>query len=360
MDDFGNQVRSALAGRGLSMRGAAAAIHYNVSFLSRVVNGKQRPSQDLVDALNGLLGTELSAPDGPRPHRREKVPANEFVRNAMSHFLEHDNRHGGDHVADAAVQIWKSRQRVMDGRDRQELSTVAELAEISGWILFDANRQEEARAAFMESQLLARLAGDRPLEWFALDLLAMHGVENNRIGQVLALSEEILSRPRIPPRVALLANVRKSRALALAGDRARASDAMARARGALEDSMDERDPEWAWWVDDEEISGHEGEMFLALCDASAAVAYFQRTNELVDQGGMWGRRALSYRTAELAAFVDAGAWRDCEATLTRLAPILPDVTSSRTRRRLMRTVRAIDREAPAWLVSFARDVVLSA
>ena len=60
MDDFANRVRAALAERGISMRAVARTLNYDVSYLSRVVNGKQLPSPKLAEALDQLLGEEGS------------------------------------------------------------------------------------------------------------------------------------------------------------------------------------------------------------------------------------------------------------------------------------------------------------
>ncbi|MFD4787746.1 helix-turn-helix domain-containing protein [Streptomyces sp. NPDC058459] len=277
------------------------------------------------------------------------------VQRLAGWLLIHDNDHGGDHVADAALQVWRAAMARINGDDKFALSVAAELAEVAGWLLFDANRQDEARSCFTETLHLARLARNRPLEWFALDLLAMHGIENGRVGEVLSVCDE-LDNQSAPPRVALLSAVRRSRALALAGDRARATKAIRRARSSLEDSLHPRDPRWAWWVDDEEISGQEGEVFLALTDQTQAVPYFERTNELVTGGNATGRNAFFYRTAELTALAAAGAWREAEASLYHLPPILNTVASARTRHRLAKTLRVIERDAPAWLTDTAREV----
>ncbi|MYQ48131.1 helix-turn-helix domain-containing protein [Streptomyces sp. SID4985] len=289
-----------------------------------------------------------------RPEGEDDSPHAEVQRLA-GWLLVHDNDHGGDHVADAALQVWRAAMARINGDDKFALSVAAELAEVAGWLLFDANRQDEARACFMETLHLARLARNRPMEWFALDLLAMHGIENGRVGEVLSVCDELDSQP-VPPRVALLAAVRRSRALALAGDRARATKAIKRARGALEDSLHPRDPRWAWWVDDEEISGQEGEVFLALTDQTRAVPYFERTNKLVTGGNATGRNAFFYRTAELTALATAGAWREAETSLHHLPPILNTVASARTRHRLTKTLRVIERDAPGWLADTAREV----
>lgn len=354
MDGFGSRVRQALAEQGLSMRSAAKALHYDVAYLSRVLNGKQQPSVELVKALGEFLGTEFAEPiDKPRT----TLDGPEYVRSAVAHLLDHDQRYGGNHIASAAVQVWRSEQRRLNGitdPSKEYLAAVAEIAEVTGWILFDANRQDEARQAFIEAQMLARHAGDRSMTWFSMDMLAMQDINNGLPGEALRIADDLLTQPKIPQRVALLARVRRARALAQAGDRTRSLAEVGKAKSQLQDSIDARAPHWSWWVDEMEVVGHQAEVLLSLGEPAAAVPFLQRTTELLLSP--ISRGALYYGVAELTALAAAQAWRDAEQTLTRLAPILQNVTSDRSRHRLKGTLRIIERDAPSWLTDYAKDI----
>lgn len=353
MSDFSRAVKAELESRGMSLRALAREAHYNVAFLSRVLNDKQKPSRELAQTLDNLWGTDLSSK--LKPLREEEPPESDYVRNAVGFLLEHDNRHGGDNVASAAKQVWKSEQaKLKTDDDKEKLSGLAEIAEVAGWLLFDANRQPEAREAFIESHLLAKLAGDNPMQWFALDMLAMQDVQDNKAGEALRISESLITLPKVPARVALLGRVRHARALAIAGDKGRALDTMRRAEGALQDSIGPRDPKWAWWVDEMEVIGHWGEVYLSLGDPEAAIPYLQRANGLVKP---LSRGSLYYSVAELSALVQAEAWRESEKTLERISATLDVVTSSRSRARLRQSLRVIERDAPGWLSDYSRDVI---
>lgn len=58
MTDFASRARAALAEKGISIRGAARALNYNPSYLSRVLSGKQLPSPKLAQGLDQLVGAE--------------------------------------------------------------------------------------------------------------------------------------------------------------------------------------------------------------------------------------------------------------------------------------------------------------
>ncbi|MGP3989646.1 helix-turn-helix domain-containing protein [Streptomyces sp. 3N207] len=280
-----------------------------------------------------------------------------IVKAAMGPLLRHEDRYGGDAVASAARRIWTTeRARPGPTPDKGRAAEVAELAQIAGWLLFDAGRKHAARHAFADSHTLAVRAGDRPRQWFALDMLAMHAVATADPRQALALSEELLTRPGIPPRVALLARVRQARALAQTGERARAREVMRRARGGLQDSLAPRDPSWTWWVDETEVLGHEAQMLLTLGEPGAAVLLFHRVNETIPAG----RAALYHSVAELTAQTHAGAWPEAATTLTRTAHLLTTVSSTRSTTHLHHTLRTLDRKAPNRLSDHIRDTLRAA
>ncbi|MFJ6568067.1 helix-turn-helix domain-containing protein [Streptomyces sp. NPDC091292] len=349
---FGARLRTSLHERGMSVRQAARVLKYDHSYLSRVMSGRQRPSEALVAAVAEHFPASVirPAPSHPTP-----LEGPEYIRSTVAYFLDHDNRYGGSRVADAALQVWRAEQakvdRAMDPGPGY-LSAVAELAEVAGWISFDADRQADARQAFTASHVLARQAGDRPRDWFALDMLAMQDVHRERPGSAMRTADEMLDVPNLPPRVALLARVRLARALAQAGDRARSVEAVKRARGALQDSVTARDPAWAWWVTEAEVIGHQGEVLMSLGDHAAAVPFI-RDARAATSGGRGG---LYFTVSELTALAGAGAWRDAEALLVDLPSRLDTVSSARSRARLTSTLTTIRTHGPPWAASMAHDV----
>lgn len=372
MGDFGSRVRALLTERGMSLRATARALNYDPAYLSRVLNGRQQPSEALATALDGLLDADgalvsLAAPEVRQPEPGAERPTGvdediAHMRASVAHLLAHDNRYGSTAVAPAAVQVWRAEQRKLDRGavpDRARtgyLSAVAELAEIAGWLLFDSRQWDASRTAFLESHLLARQAGDRTMEWFALDMLAMHDVQTGRAGEALRIADELLTGLRVPPRVTLLARVRRGRALAQVGDHRRALAELGGARAGLEDSISPRDPAWAWWVNDSELTGHEGEALLAAGEAKAAIPKMQRALELASAHFPGGRGALYYSVALLSAYAATHAWRECEATLASINTLLETVTSERSRHRLRATLRVMARrpDAPPALLDLAR------
>ena len=67
MSEFADLVRRALRDKGYSMKAAARAMNYDVLYLSRVLNGKQKPSPGVGDAQSriAVYVTSWITPPGP-------------------------------------------------------------------------------------------------------------------------------------------------------------------------------------------------------------------------------------------------------------------------------------------------------
>jgi transcriptional regulator with XRE-family HTH domain len=373
MRDFADLARRALQDSGYSMKAAARAMNYDVAYLSRVLNGKQNPSAKLAESLDDLVEAngELAALVGKANTSapgEEKLGVETDIgrmKSSASHLLDHADRYGGDTVAPAAVQVWRAAQRKLDAgiipekEQRPYAAAVAEAAEVAGWLLFDAGQWDAARTAFLESHMLARHAGDKAMQWFAMDMLAMLDVDCERPAGALRVADELLCQDRIPPRVALLARVRRGRALAQMGDHKRTLTELDAARGKVQESLSPRDPVWAWWVDDKEVGWHSGAALLDL-DAEEAAPAIQGVLERISIPD--GRGALHLRIGLLAAFTKKRAWREAEAELECIAPLLDTVSSGRNRHILRGVLRTIDRDSrtPSWVSNLTEEVRVKA
>lgn len=82
------------------MRGAAKALHYDVAYLSRVLNGKQSPSPQLAEALDELLDTNSEFLAMVRPPEK---PAPQVANNWVA---------ATEPVADDEIDAWELARRV--------------------------------------------------------------------------------------------------------------------------------------------------------------------------------------------------------------------------------------------------------
>jgi hypothetical protein len=88
------------------------------------------------------------------------------LRCTISHLVALDGVHGGGEIAPIALRSFRRAQRILsEGRyvpaiERDLEAVTAELGELSGWLLFDAEQQDQARAVNAEALNLAHIAGD--------------------------------------------------------------------------------------------------------------------------------------------------------------------------------------------------------
>ncbi|MDQ6742607.1 MAG: XRE family transcriptional regulator, partial [Candidatus Dormibacteraeota bacterium] len=68
---------------------------------------------------------------------------------------------------------------------------MAELAEVAGWLLFDANRQDAAAALNREALRLAQLNGDRALEMLTLQNMSLQAHWRGQSDESLALANRV-------------------------------------------------------------------------------------------------------------------------------------------------------------------------
>ncbi|MDA0563275.1 hypothetical protein LG943_02860 [Streptomonospora sp. S1-112] len=283
----------------------------------------------------------------------------EELRARSRRLVAHDTRRGGDAVAGAALAAWRCARRPgppAPARVERDLAAArAEAAEVAGWVLFDAGHPG-ARLATREAHALAAEAGDSAMAAFALTNLALQELEAGRAGAARAAAAELLERPRLPGRTALLARVRLARALARGGSTGAALAALGRAEAALEDSRTARDPAWTWWVDEGEVLGHRGLVLLALGRPGAALEALLGAAETVAAQPAGARGALFHRVSAVGAAAAARAWPECAAALAGLPEAAAGVESARNRRRLRTALLRVERApgAPAPLVELAR------
>ncbi|MGH3799808.1 MAG: XRE family transcriptional regulator [Pseudonocardiaceae bacterium] len=257
----------------------------------------------------------------------------EAVQQHIWQIVALDNRFGGTDLASLAVRFFRSvHQQLGSGAyepaiERDLQAAVGELAEIAGWLLYDANRQDDVRRMNQEALYFSRLAGDRTMELLTLQNASMHAGFLGRPHEALQLASSVLeSRDRLSPRVKTLFLMRKARALAQGGDE-QALRLFDQVRSHYADGMRDSDPKWAWWIDECELAWHEGMALADLGCPREAVGKFEQSVEAMPPHGVRGRYLhLGYL---LGAQVKAAAWSDAETTMCQIGAMVGDVASAR-------------------------------
>jgi tetratricopeptide (TPR) repeat protein len=178
-DDFADLARQALKGAGYSMRAACRAMNYDPSYLSRVLNNKQRPSVELATALDALVGGDgklvelvvgLTEDDRGRVSRSLDKPSQvdggtvEAFRGVLAAQRRLEDSIGAGPVIPAAMAQLESLSvlaRESRGKNRAGiLSVAAEWYQFAGWLHAAEREDDRALRLLSTAEEVADEAGD--------------------------------------------------------------------------------------------------------------------------------------------------------------------------------------------------------
>ncbi|MFI0257624.1 XRE family transcriptional regulator [Streptomyces sp. NPDC017056] len=266
------------------------------------------------------------------------------IREASQRLVFLDNELTGLPIAEVAARTFKSvHRRLGDGEydsryERDIRSAASELAEVAGWVLFDAEQHEAARRFNQEALFLARLSGDRSIELLILQNVAMQSGWLGRYREELAVARAVIEQDRLSPRVEAIFRMREARGLAGCGALAEAGRTFEKARSLLECDDPSGAPAWAWWIMPNEIDGHHGHALQSAGDHAGAVRFLQRSTE--QRGGpVVGHRGMA-PARMLNCLLHLCAWNDAEELAVGIVPTVGETASARTLRLLHEAVQS--------------------
>jgi hypothetical protein len=303
--------------------------------------------------LLGSLSAALSVPD------RIDSSYVETLRSQIGQIVALDNRFGGAELARLSERFFRTlHKRIGAGSfersiRRDLLASAGELAEVSGWLSYDANRQDAVRRMNQEALYFTRLAGDTAIELLTLQNASMHAGFMGQPQEALDITEMVLAgQYKLSPRVEALFLTRKARALAQGGDTA-ALRILSKARSLFEDGVNSDDPAWAWWIDESELSWHEGMCQQDLGDSHNAVDQFERSVAAAPVSQI--RSQYVHRAYLFEAQVNLRSWSAASATARDLIPLATEVASTRTIVLLQKVLRQLTGPGSSVPSSFLHD-----
>jgi hypothetical protein len=212
--------------------------------------------------------------------------------------------------------------------ERDLQSAAGELAEVVGWLAYDAAQHDLCRRMNQESLYFTRLAGDTAVELLTLQNSSMHAASQGRPREALQIATSVLDGPyRLSPRLKALFLTRKARAMAQGGDGS-ALAMLPEIWSLYQDGVSDADPAWAWWVDERELAWHEAMIQRDLGLPGEAVGQFERSVSAIPADEI--RSQYLHRAYLLQAQVDVGAWEAAGQTIEQLIPLSREVASTRT------------------------------
>jgi hypothetical protein len=342
---------------------------------------RQRPDMVPTPPIQEVLDTMLAeAPEGvkaqfahrmaqPRPEPEERaetvdIPAMslprkplgsdpefgdadclESVRGHIREIVALDNRFGGADLVRMSSRFFRTIHdqlgtgRYAPGLERDLQSAAGELAEVVGWLAYDAEAHDLARRMNQESLYFTRLAGDRDIELLTLQNSSMHAASQGRPMEAIQIARSVLEGGyALSPRLKALFLTRKARALAQGGDHG-ALRLFPQIRSLFLDGVSDADPAWTWWIDERELAWHEAMAQRDLGLASKAITFFERS--VIATPATEVRSQYLHRAYLLQAQVDNRSWGDAEQTMRQLLPLSAEVASTRTVVLLRTTLRQL-------------------
>lgn len=258
----------------------------------------------------------------------------ESIRDHIHEIVALDNRFGGADLVKLSARFFHALHDQLgagtyDARLERDLHSAAgELAEVVGWLAYDAEAHDLARRMNQESLYFARLAGDRDIELLTLQNSSMHAASQGRPREALQIARSVLEGDyRLSSRLRALFLTRKARALAQGGDDS-ALRLLPEVRSLYLDGVADADPAWAWWIDERELAWHEAMVQRDLGLVSQSVAHFERSVAATSATEI--RSQYLHRAFLLRAQLESGTWDAAEQTIRQLIPLSREVASTRT------------------------------
>jgi hypothetical protein len=256
------------------------------------------------------------------------------IRNHIREIVALDNRFGGAELVRLSTRFFRTLHDQLgagtyDPRLERDLHAAAgELAEVVGWLAYDAEAHDQCRRMNQESLYFSRLAGDTTIELLTLQNASMHAASQGRPREALQIARSVLEGDyRLSSRLRALFLTRKARALAQGGDES-ALRLIPEIRSLFLDGVSDGDPAWAWWIDERELAWHEAMVQRDLGLANQAIAHFERS--VVATPATEIRSQYLHRAFLLQAQIENSTYDAAEQTIQQLIPLAAEVASTRT------------------------------
>src|SRR5579859_1747186 len=256
------------------------------------------------------------------------------IRKHINEIIALDNRFGAADLLRLSMRFFRTLHDQLgagsyDLRLERDLQSAAgELAEVVGWLAYDAEQHDLCRQMNQESLYFTRLAGDKTVELLTLQNSSMNAASQGHPREALQIARSVLEGDyRLSPRLRALFLTRKARALAQGGDTS-ALRLLPEIRSLYHEGVSDEDPAWAWWIDERELAWHEAMVQRDLGMPERAIAQFERS--VIATPATEIRSQYLHRAYLLQAQADNATWDDAEQSIRQLLPLSTEVASTRT------------------------------
>jgi DNA-binding XRE family transcriptional regulator len=324
---------------------------------------------ELFKATEVDLGFRAVPAPTPSPESQQRAEDQgtdgEYLASVRAHIGELvalDNRFGGADLVRLSTRFFRGlRSYIIAGEygvrlERDLHAAAGELAEVAGWLAYDAEEHDLTRRMNAESLRYTRLSGDRIMELLTIQNASMHAAAQGRPQEALDLARSVLEGPgRLSPRLQALFLTRKARALAQLGDES-ALKLFSQIYALYAEGVRDSDPTWAWWIDERELLWHEA---MAQRDLGISDATTQFERSLVAVPAVEMRSQFVHGSHLLQAQLENRSWESAESSIAALVPLSRDVMSVRAElviRKSLDSLNPADRRIPPGLLAQAAEL----
>ncbi|MEK2475450.1 helix-turn-helix domain-containing protein [Streptomyces noursei] len=321
-DDFADLSRRALRDSGYSIKAAARALNYDVAYLSRVLNGKQRTSAKLASALDSLVGADgaLAATvlDGDNRERVKRSAANpsrldagtvDALAGVLAAYRRLDDTAEPGSLVPATMAQMGEVTRMLRGARGPHKDRLAEVAsewvQFSGWMLAQVRKDSEAVRLLNDALELADEIGNGTLAAQALNFKGYVSRQQNRPQGIARWFAAAATTPGAHPAQRIGDFLQAAAGMATMGELDAALRMVEEAEGLTDEAAPLPPPDTAYWLTPAFNRLNMGLCALALGRYSEAVDHLKSglaglPEELRDAPWSWEHRDALRRASEAA------------------------------------------------------------
>jgi hypothetical protein len=269
------------------------------------------------------------------------------IRRLLPDLYALDDQAGGPAVSDVAQWCLREVDRLLNTADysepvgRQLRVTYGELAEMAGWLEFDAGRFERSQYFYGEALRSAQLADDLNLEVLVLASMIMLARHRGRPREAVQLAHLAQRRAHgwATPRLSALLSTREAIGWAQMGDMRGAHSAMNRAYNLFEWPARDDDPHWISFFDHSELTAMRAMVSSYLGSHEHTISHLR--DALDGLGTRYTRNRALYLSRLALAQLGVGDERGACTTLDSGLTIFVKVDSGRASAQLGECFRSI-------------------
>lgn len=224
---------------------------------------------------------------------------------------------------------------------RQALtSVVAEQEQLAGWAAFDAGMYAEAHGHYTTSLAAAKEADDSVLAGNAFSFLAYQHISTDKPRVDLATQSYETAKQDVTPRTGTLLLQRMAWTHAVAGQAKETEAALEAATAAYHSPGDQAEPDWVFWVDDNELEIMAGRCWTVLRRPLRAVPTLEAVLKRYDD--THARDKSMYLSWLAHAYIDAGEIEHGTAVASRAVQLATGVSSVRPLQHIDTVLRRLE------------------